>query len=147
MSYGELAQRLGGRAEVRLAAELFTEAGPRLKARLADVCVLPAPGRMAWLQAHPSRQLRFKGHHGGLTPEESETWVGCSRHDARMESGVSYAALDTDTEERFVPLRRMLGVTTFGLNQIILRPGQRGRIHRHTTRKRSISSSPARSRS
>jgi hypothetical protein len=73
---GELAQRLGERAEVRLAAELFPDAGPRLQARLADVCVLPAPGRMAWLQAHPSRQLRFKGHHGGRTPEEAETWVG-----------------------------------------------------------------------
>jgi quercetin dioxygenase-like cupin family protein len=48
-----------------------------------------------------------------------------------MESGVSFAALDTDTEERFVPLRRLLGVTSFGLNQVVLRPGQRGRIHRH----------------
>jgi hypothetical protein len=73
---GELAAALGERAEVRLAAELFPDAGPRLRARLADVCVLPAPGRMAWLQSHPSHQLRFKGHHGGLTPEESETWVG-----------------------------------------------------------------------
>jgi uncharacterized cupin superfamily protein len=50
-----------------------------------------------------------------------------------MNSGVSYAALDPDTEERFVSLRRELGVTSFGLNQILLRPGQRGRIHRHTT--------------
>lgn len=50
-----------------------------------------------------------------------------------MNSGVSYAALDPDTEERFVSLRRDLGVTSFGLNQILLRPGQRGRIHRHTT--------------
>jgi hypothetical protein len=73
---GELAQRLGERAEVRLAPELFPGAGPRLNARLADVCVLPAPGRMAWLQSHPSRQLRFKGHHGGRTPEEAQTWVG-----------------------------------------------------------------------
>jgi mannose-6-phosphate isomerase-like protein (cupin superfamily) len=48
-----------------------------------------------------------------------------------MQSGVSFAALDPDTEERFLPLRRMLGVTSFGLNQIVLRPGQRGRIHRH----------------
>ena len=30
-----------------------------------------------------------------------------------------------------MPLRRRLGVTAFGLNQIMLRPGQRGRIHRH----------------
>jgi predicted AlkP superfamily pyrophosphatase or phosphodiesterase len=73
---GELSARLGERAEVRLAAELFPDAGPRLLARLADVCVLPAPGRMAWLRSHPSRQLRFKGHHGGRTPEESETWIG-----------------------------------------------------------------------
>ena len=49
-----------------------------------------------------------------------------------MEIGVSFAALDPDHEERFLPLRRLLGVTSFGLNQILLRPGQRGRIHRHT---------------
>ena len=49
-----------------------------------------------------------------------------------MNSGVSYARLDPDSEERFVSLRRDLGVTSFGLNQILLRPGQRGRIHRHT---------------
>jgi mannose-6-phosphate isomerase-like protein (cupin superfamily) len=50
---------------------------------------------------------------------------------ALMETGVSFAALDPDHEERFLPLRRVLGVTSFGLNQILLRPGQRGRIHRH----------------
>jgi len=31
----------------------------------------------------------------------------------------------------FLPLRRQLGVTAFGLNQIVLRAGQPGRIHRH----------------
>ena len=50
-----------------------------------------------------------------------------------MNSGVSYTALAPDSEERFVSLRRDLGVTSFGLNQVLLRPGQRGRIHRHTT--------------
>jgi quercetin dioxygenase-like cupin family protein len=50
-----------------------------------------------------------------------------------MENGVSYAALDPDAEDRFLPLRRMLGVSSFGLNQILLRPGQRGRIHRHAS--------------
>jgi uncharacterized cupin superfamily protein len=50
-----------------------------------------------------------------------------------MNTGVSYTALQPDSEERFTSLRRELGVTTFGLNQIILRPGQRGRIHRHKT--------------
>ena len=72
----ELAERLGDRARVCLAAELFPTAGPRLRERLADVCVLPAPGRMVGLQAFASYERSFKGHHGGLTPEESETWVG-----------------------------------------------------------------------
>ena len=41
------------------------------------------------------------------------------------------ARLDPATTERFVSLRRALGVSTFGINQIRLAPGERGRIHRH----------------
>lgn len=41
------------------------------------------------------------------------------------------SAIDWQTDERFVSLRRALGVTSFGFNQITLQPGQRGRIHRH----------------
>ena len=48
-----------------------------------------------------------------------------------MEPGVARARLDFDAAERFVPLRRQLGVTAFGLNQLVLQAGQRGRIHRH----------------
>ena len=48
-----------------------------------------------------------------------------------MEPGIARARLDFDTPERFVALRRQLGVTSFGLNQLVLQPGQRGRIHRH----------------
>jgi mannose-6-phosphate isomerase-like protein (cupin superfamily) len=48
-----------------------------------------------------------------------------------MEEGTARARLDPDFGERFLPLRRQLGVTSFGMNQIVLRPGQRGRIHRH----------------
>jgi mannose-6-phosphate isomerase-like protein (cupin superfamily) len=48
-----------------------------------------------------------------------------------MEDGVSVVRLDLEGEDRFQPLRRELGVSTFGLNLIRLRPGQRGRIHRH----------------
>jgi len=73
---GELRERLAGRAEVRAAAELFDHIGPRLRARLADVCVLPAPGRMAWLRSARSVESRFRGHHGGMTPEESQSWLG-----------------------------------------------------------------------
>lgn len=48
-----------------------------------------------------------------------------------MESGVSVTSLDPDGEDRFQRLRQELGLTSFGLNLIRLRPGQRGRIHRH----------------
>jgi len=48
-----------------------------------------------------------------------------------MTEGVAFTRLDFDTPERFQTLRRELGVTTFGLNLIVLKPGQRGRIHRH----------------
>jgi mannose-6-phosphate isomerase-like protein (cupin superfamily) len=48
-----------------------------------------------------------------------------------LQEGVGFAALDLDGEDRFQPLRRELGVSTFGLNLIRLRPGQQGRIHRH----------------
>jgi mannose-6-phosphate isomerase-like protein (cupin superfamily) len=47
-----------------------------------------------------------------------------------MNEGTSRARLDPDGE-RFLALRRELGVSSFGMNQIVLQPGQRGRIHRH----------------
>ena len=72
----QLQDRLEDRATVHHAHELFERIGPRLQARLADVCVLPAPGRMAWLRAFPSHERRFRGHHGGRTPVEAETWLG-----------------------------------------------------------------------
>jgi mannose-6-phosphate isomerase-like protein (cupin superfamily) len=49
-----------------------------------------------------------------------------------MEDGTGTARLNPDVGERFLSLRRQLGVSTFGMNQIVLEPGQRGRIHRHT---------------
>jgi len=48
-----------------------------------------------------------------------------------VDEGVARARLDPDTADRFLSLRRSLGVTSFGMNQIVLQPGQRGRIHRH----------------
>jgi uncharacterized cupin superfamily protein len=48
-----------------------------------------------------------------------------------VHDGTSRARLDRLSEERFVGLRKELGVTTFGINQLNLQPGQRGRIHRH----------------
>jgi uncharacterized cupin superfamily protein len=48
-----------------------------------------------------------------------------------MEDGVAYAALELDSPERFVSLRRALGVSSFGINLMLLQPRQQGRIHRH----------------
>ena len=48
-----------------------------------------------------------------------------------MEPRVGVTRLDHDSPERFVSLRRALGVTSFGINQMLLRPGERGRIHAH----------------
>jgi uncharacterized cupin superfamily protein len=49
-------------------------------------------------------------------------------NDAPVRPGVSTTAIDLDSSERFVSLRRALGVVGFGMT---LQPGQRGRIHRH----------------
>jgi uncharacterized cupin superfamily protein len=48
-----------------------------------------------------------------------------------MEPDADFAKLNLDTEERFQRLRAELGVSTFGLNLVVLQPGQAGRIHRH----------------
>jgi uncharacterized cupin superfamily protein len=48
-----------------------------------------------------------------------------------MEPGTAFASLDLEGEDRFQRLRKQLGVTTFGLNLLRLRPGQGSRIHRH----------------
>jgi hypothetical protein len=70
----ELARRVDG--EVHLAAELFPQAGPALRARLADVCVLPSAGRQAWVRAAASVEQHFRGQHGGRHPDELDTWIG-----------------------------------------------------------------------
>jgi uncharacterized cupin superfamily protein len=48
-----------------------------------------------------------------------------------VEQGIGRARLDLAAAERFVSLRRQLGVTSFGINQLVLEPRQRSRIHRH----------------
>jgi len=49
-----------------------------------------------------------------------------------MPEGVSFAKVDPDAaEQRFQRLRSALGVTSFGINLIVLEPGQRGRVHAH----------------
>jgi hypothetical protein len=71
----ELSARLEGRAEVRAAGELFDRIGPRLKARLGDVAVLPAAGRQAWVRSAAGNEQRFRGQHGGLHEAETSTYL------------------------------------------------------------------------
>jgi len=72
----DLTTALGDRATVHHAPDLFPTAGPRLLRRLAPICVLPAPGRTAWLSTHHGTSQTFLGHHGGRTPEEATTTFG-----------------------------------------------------------------------
>ena len=48
-----------------------------------------------------------------------------------MADGVAHARISFESDERFVSLRRQLGISSFGLNVLTLKPRQRGRIHRH----------------
>jgi uncharacterized cupin superfamily protein len=50
-----------------------------------------------------------------------------------MEEGFTRARIDPDSGDRLIPVRRVLGVSTFGANLIALEPRQRQRIHRHHT--------------
>jgi len=44
---------------------------------------------------------------------------------------LAFTTLRPDSGERFQPLRRELGVSSFGMNLIVLAPRQRGRVHTH----------------
>jgi mannose-6-phosphate isomerase-like protein (cupin superfamily) len=48
-----------------------------------------------------------------------------------MEPETATTRIDPESSDRFVSLRRALGVTSFGINQMVLQAGQRMRIHRH----------------
>jgi uncharacterized cupin superfamily protein len=47
------------------------------------------------------------------------------------ERDLTFAKIERDNGERFQTLRRELGVSSFGMNVLVLAPGQRGRIHCH----------------
>jgi hypothetical protein len=75
-----LRELLGERAEVHATEDLLADGlfgdhavGPRLRARIGDVCVLPEPGETVWWREPGRFEMRFHGHHGGLTPDEAET--------------------------------------------------------------------------
>jgi hypothetical protein len=76
-----LGRRLGERASVHRVSDLVAagwlgEVSERLRARLADVCVLPAPGETVWWRERGRFDMPFRGHHGGLSEDEALTEVG-----------------------------------------------------------------------
>lgn len=48
-----------------------------------------------------------------------------------IERDLGFATLDRTSSEWFTPLRRALGLTSFGVNLLVIQPGKRGRVHRH----------------
>jgi oxalate decarboxylase/phosphoglucose isomerase-like protein (cupin superfamily) len=48
-----------------------------------------------------------------------------------MSDDITTTKLGVEPDNRFASLRRALGVTSFGINQIVMGPGERNRIHRH----------------
>ena len=48
-----------------------------------------------------------------------------------MSDDITTTKLGVEPGERFASLKRPLGVVSFGMNQIVLGPGERNRIHRH----------------
>ena len=52
------------------------EVGEHLRRRLATVCVLPPPGRMAWLRSAPDGRSDSAATTAGCTADESQTWLG-----------------------------------------------------------------------
>ena len=47
------------------------------------------------------------------------------------EPDIEFTSLAPGSGERFQPLRRELGVSSFGMNLITLQPRERGRVHAH----------------
>jgi predicted AlkP superfamily pyrophosphatase or phosphodiesterase len=75
-----LVRLLGERATVHrvddlIAAGWFGPVGERLRARQADLCVLPAPGETMWWRERHRFDMRFRGHHGALSDDEAQTQV------------------------------------------------------------------------
>jgi predicted AlkP superfamily pyrophosphatase or phosphodiesterase len=75
-----LGAALAGRAEVYrsedlIAAGLFgPEVGPAFLSRVGNLVVLPHPGESVWWD-DPRFPVKFKGSHGGLSPEEAHTQI------------------------------------------------------------------------
>jgi predicted AlkP superfamily pyrophosphatase or phosphodiesterase len=73
-----LTARLEGRAQVRKVADLISEGyfgpdpSPKFRARAGDLVILPYRYESVWWYEKNKYEQKYKGHHGGLTPQEME---------------------------------------------------------------------------
>jgi predicted AlkP superfamily pyrophosphatase or phosphodiesterase len=72
-----LQQRLAGKAEVYAVQDLLSQSffgtptpAPALLGRLGNIVILPYPGETVWWFEEGAYDMKFFGHHGGLTPQE-----------------------------------------------------------------------------
>lgn len=74
-----LAQRLEGKADVIKTESLITdgyfgaEVSSRFRERAGNLVILPYRYESVWWYEKDKFEMRFRGHHGGLTPQEMET--------------------------------------------------------------------------
>jgi predicted AlkP superfamily pyrophosphatase or phosphodiesterase len=74
-----LAKRLEGKAEVVKTESLITdgyfgeEVSSRFRERAANLIILPYRYESVWWYVKDKFEMKFYGHHGGLTPQEMET--------------------------------------------------------------------------
>ena len=74
-----LAPRLEGRADVIKTETLINEGyfgpeiSPRFRERVGNLVILPYQYESVWWYEKDKFEMRFRGHHGGLTPQEMET--------------------------------------------------------------------------
>lgn len=73
-----LAARLDGIADVVKSADLIEggwfgeKISQRFRERVGDLVVLPYAGQSVWWYEKERFEMKFRGHHGGLTPQEIE---------------------------------------------------------------------------
>ena len=73
-----LAKRLAGKADVVKTESMindgyFGEVSPRFRERVGNLIVLPYRHESVWWYQKDKFEMKFLGHHGGLTPQEMET--------------------------------------------------------------------------
>lgn len=73
-----LQQHLEGKALIQRVDDLVTRGffglpSDTFLSRVGDLVVLPEPGQMIWWLGDGRYRQHFKGHHGGMTPQEMET--------------------------------------------------------------------------